>query len=150
MARLLIVHHSPSPSCRALFEAVHDGATDERIEGVEVVARSALAATVMDVLGADGYLLGTPANIGYMSGALKHFFDTVYYPCQDETDRRPYAAFVHGNNDVTGAVRAIESITTGMGWRRVRDPLCVLGDTDKADLDAAWELGATLAAGLAL
>jgi hypothetical protein len=71
MARLLIVHHTPSPAMHTLFEAVHEGATDPHITGVEVVARPALGATVPDVLEADGYLLGTPANLGYMSGALK-------------------------------------------------------------------------------
>jgi multimeric flavodoxin WrbA len=52
------------------------------------VARPALSATALDVLQADGYILGTPANLGYMSGALKHFFDQIYYPCLDETVRR--------------------------------------------------------------
>jgi hypothetical protein len=39
----------------------------EDIEGVEVVIRPALTAAAADVLEADGYLLGTSANIGYMS-----------------------------------------------------------------------------------
>lgn len=150
MLQVLIVHHSPSPSCRAMFEAVRDGASDDAIEGVDVVARAALAATPTDVLAADAYLLGTPANIGYMSGALKHFFDTIYYPVMDETARRPYAAFVHGNSDTAGAVRAIEAITTGLDWKRVRDPVTVLGDPDRADLDACYELGGTVAASLVL
>jgi multimeric flavodoxin WrbA len=82
--------------------------------------------------------------------ALKHFFDTVYYPVMDDTAGRPYAAFVHGNSDTGGAVRAIESITKGMGWKRVRDPVEVVGDPSRDDLDACWELGATLAAHLQL
>jgi multimeric flavodoxin WrbA len=148
MPTLLIVHHTPSPTLQAMFEAVVAGATADEIEGVDVVRRPALAATAVDVLAADGYLLGTPANIGYMSGALKHFFDTVYYPCLDATKRRPYAAYVHGNSDTAGAVRAIESIATGLGWERVAQPVTVTGEPTKADLQACWELGATVAAGL--
>ena len=133
-----------------MFEAVRDGASDDAIEGVEVVTRAALAATPSDVLAADAYLLGTTANIGYMSGALKHFFDTVYYQVMDETARRPYAAFVHGNSDTAGAVRAIETITTGLDWKRAREPVTVLGDPDRSDLDACYELGGMVAAGLVL
>jgi multimeric flavodoxin WrbA len=150
VATLLIVHHSPSPSCRAMFEAVHDGATNDDIEGVEVVVRSALAATVPDVLAADGYVLGTTANLGYISGALKHFFDTTYYAVMDDTAKRPYGAFVHGNNDTTGAVRAIASITKGIGWRPASDPVEVIGEPGKDDLAACWELGAMLAASLTM
>ena len=80
MPRLLVVHHSPTPSVAALTEAVVAGASDDAIEGVEVVVRSALEADADDVLAADGYVLGTPANFGYMSGALKHFFDTIFLP----------------------------------------------------------------------
>ncbi|WP_328349957.1 NAD(P)H-dependent oxidoreductase [Streptomyces sp. NBC_00457] len=148
MATLLIVHHTPSPNCQALFEAVVSGATAPEIEDVRVVRRAALSATVSDVLAADGYLLGTPANLGYMSGALKHFFDQVYYPCLDETRGRPFGYYVHGGSDVTGAVRGIESVTTGLGWRRAVETVTVTGTPDKADIDACWELGATLAAGL--
>jgi multimeric flavodoxin WrbA len=146
--RLLVVHHTTSPNLAALFDAVLSGATTPEIEGVDVVRRPALGATVADVLDADGYLLGTPANLGYMSGALKHFFDTVYYPCLDATRNRPYGVYLHGNNDTTGARRAVESITTGLGWRAAAQPVVVTGAPTKADLEACWELGATMAAGL--
>jgi multimeric flavodoxin WrbA len=148
--RLLIVHHTASPTLHSLFEAVMEGAGDPALAEVEVVVRAALAATAVDVMEADGYLLGTPANIGYMSGALKHFFDQIYYPCLEETVRRPYALYVHGNSDTTGAVRGVEAITTGLQWRRVQQPVSVIGAPTPADLDACRELGAAVAAGLLL
>ncbi|EFC81266.1 multimeric flavodoxin WrbA [Parafrankia sp. EUN1f] len=131
-----------------MLEAVLTGARDDAIEGVDVVVRPALAATAVDVLAADGYLLGTPANIGYMSGALKHFFDGVYYPCLEATVNRPYALYVHGGSDTTGAVRSVETITTGLRWKRLREPLTVVGGLDAATREACWELGATVAASL--
>src|SRR4051794_26732348 len=94
--RLLVVHHTSSPALEAMFDAVRVGATNDEIEGVEVVARPALAASAVDVLEADGYVLGTPANLGSISGALKHFFDQVYYPCRDATQGRPFGLYVHG------------------------------------------------------
>jgi flavorubredoxin len=148
--RLLIVHHTPSPSLQALLEAARDGASDDAIEGVEVVVRPALTAAEVDVLEADAYLLGTPANIGYMSGALKHFFDRIYYPCLDATRRRPYGLYVHGNEDTTGAVRAVASVAKGLGWEEAREPVEVLGEPTREAIDACWELGASLAAGLTL
>src|SRR6185312_17082327 len=111
MATLLHVHHTTSPAVHAMFLAVQSGATDPQIAEVEVVTVAALEATAHHVLAADGYLLGTPANLGYMSGALKHFFDQIYYPCLEATIGRPFGVYVHGNNDTTGAVRAVESIT---------------------------------------
>jgi multimeric flavodoxin WrbA len=146
MARLLIIHHTPSPATHELFEAVVAGASTPELEGVEVVRRAALEATVSDVLAADGYVLGTPANIGYMSGALKHFFDTVYYPCLDSTGGRPYGLYVHGNLGVEGAVASVRGIAKGLGWVPVAKPVEVTGAPDKAVLEACWELGATVAA----
>jgi flavorubredoxin len=148
MPTLLIVHHTASPALHAMFEAARSGATNDAIEGVEVNARPALVTTALDVLGSDGFVLGTPANIGYMSGALKHFFDQIYYPCLESTISRPYALYVHGNSDTTGAVRAVESITTGLRWKRAQKPVEVIGTPSRADLDACWELGAAMAAGL--
>ncbi|QUH04939.1 flavodoxin family protein [Saccharopolyspora erythraea] len=148
MPRLLIVHHTPSPNLQAMLEAVISGATTEEIEDVEVVRRAALEATPSDALAADGYVLGTPANLGMMSGALKVFFDLAYYPCLDSTKGRPYGLYVHGNNDTTGAVRGIESVTTGLGWEKATPNVSVTGEPGKEDLQACWELGATVAAGL--
>jgi flavorubredoxin len=149
MPTLLIVHHTASPALQAMFEAAASGARTDEIEGVEVLVRPALTAGAADVLQADGYLLGTPANIGYMSGALKHFFDTIYYPCLEATARRPYGLYVHGASDTGGAVRAVESIATGLSWRPVRPAVSVTGPPGQADLDACWELGALLAAEVA-
>jgi multimeric flavodoxin WrbA len=149
MRRLLVVHHTPSPAMQAMLESVLDGARTDEIEGVEVVVAPALTAGAADVLAADGYLLGTPANIGYMSGALKHFFDGIYYPCLEATQRRPYALYVHGASDTTGAVKAVESITTGLKWRQARPPVLVIGQPTAPELEACWELGAVLAAELA-
>jgi flavorubredoxin len=150
VARLLIVHHTPSPSTHTLLDAVRAGATDPQITGVEVVVRAALEATAVDVLEADGYLLGTPANLGYMSGALKHFFDQIYYLCLESTIGRPFGVWVHGNNDTDGALLAIEKITTGLRWRMTQKPVSVMGEPTPADVDACWELGAALGATLAV
>ncbi|WP_290056090.1 flavodoxin family protein [Amycolatopsis solani] len=148
MPRLLIVHHTPSPSTQALFEAVLAGATHPDVEGVEVVRRAALAATVPDVLEADGYLLGTPANLGSMSGALKHFFDTVYYPCLDATRGRPFGYWIHGGSDTSGTQRQLLAITTGLSWTQAAEAVVSTGEPDKKTLEACTELGGTLAATL--
>jgi multimeric flavodoxin WrbA len=149
MPRVLIVHHTPSPALQAMFEAAASGARTDELENVEVIVRPALTAAEADVLGADGYVLGTPANIGYMSGALKHFFDSIYYPCLEATAGRPYGLYVHGASDTGGAVRAVESITSGLRWQQVRPPVCVVGAPGKAELEACWELGALVAAEVA-
>lgn len=142
---------------RALGEGVVAGARDPEIGDVEVVLRPALEATAEDVLGADGVVLGTSANFGYMSGALKHFFDTTFLQLGGAlaadgsaagggTRRLPYGLWVHGRYDVTGAVRAVQSIVGALGWQQSAPVLEVLGDVGEADRDAAYELGATLAA----
>jgi NAD(P)H-dependent FMN reductase len=145
---LLIVHHTPSPSTHTLLQAVRSGATDPQILGVDVSVKAALEATAVDVLDADGYLLGTPANLGYMSGALKHFFDQIYYPCLEATVGRPFGVWVHGNDDTAGALLAVEKITTGLRWRAAQRPVSVVGEPTSADTDACWELGAAVSASL--
>ena len=148
MPRLLVVHHTASPALHSLYEATVRGAGVPELREVEVVGRAALHATAVDVLEADGYVIGTPANLGYMAGAMKHFFDTIYYPCLDETKGRPFGCYLHGNDDVVGAQRAIDKITTGLGWRRVADDVTVVGGPSRDDLDRCGELGATVAATL--
>jgi NAD(P)H-dependent FMN reductase len=158
MARLLVVHHSPTPTVQRLTDAVLAGTADDAIAGVEVVVRPALEAHADDVLGADGYLLGTTANFGYMSGALKHFFDTIFLEAggalsddgsaaaSGAAGKRPWGLFVHGRYDTTGAVRSVQTIVGALPWRQAAPVLEVLGDPDDAQLAAAYELGGTLAA----
>lgn len=148
MPTLLIVHHTTSPALDELLAAVLAGANTDEITGVRVELRPALSATASDVLAADGFVLGTPANIGYMSGALKHFFDTVYYPCRLSNTGSPYGLYVHGNSDTSGAVRAVEAIAAGMGWQPAHAPVLIIGPPTKESRDACWELGATVAATL--
>ena len=145
---LLIVHHTPSPHTHEMFEAVVAGASDPEIEGVEVVRRPALTVAATDVLEADGYLLGSPANLGYMSGALKHAFDVVYYPCLDATRGRPFGLYLHGNEGTEGAENGVTAITTGLGWTKAAEYVVVSGKPTKADLESCWELGASVAATL--
>ncbi len=157
MPRLLVVHHSPTPTVRTLTDAVLAGAHDDAIEGVEVVERAALEARADDVLAADGYLLGTTANFGYMSGALKHFFDTIFLEAggalSDDGSasastggRKPYGLWVHGRYDTTGAVRSVQSIVQALPWVQSAEVLDVLGDVGEEQTAAAYELGGTIAA----
>ena len=146
---LLVVHHTTSPTLQTLLEAVLSGTAADGLADVEVRVRAALVASPLDVLQAAGFVLGTSANIGYMSGALKLFFDNVYYPTLTAKIGAPYGMYVHGNSDTTGAIRAIESITKGMGWERVHEPVAVTGAPDKTATEACWDLGATVAAHVA-
>ncbi|MBI3226182.1 MAG: flavodoxin family protein [Mycolicibacterium cosmeticum] len=131
-----------------MFEAVLSGASDPDIEGVEVVRRPALTVSPLDMLEADGYLLGSPVNLGYLSGALKHAFDQSYYQILDSTRGRPFGLWLHGNEGTEGAERAITGITGGLGWVKAADYVVVSGKPSQADLEACWNLGATVAAQL--
>ncbi|MFC7789403.1 flavodoxin family protein [Microbacterium sp. MAHUQ-60] len=146
MPRLLVVHHSPSPRVRDIADAVLRGTRHPGISGVDVVERAALEATADDVRAADGILLGTTANFGYISGALKHFFDTTYYQVREDTAKRPFSYWIHGGYDTTGAERALTAITTGYGWTLAAEPVVFTGEVTPEHLDRAAELGATVAA----
>jgi multimeric flavodoxin WrbA len=145
---LLIVHHTPSPHCQEMLEAVLSGATDPEITGVDVIRRPALTVAPVEMLEADGYVLGTPANLGYLSGALKHAFDQSYYQLLDASRGRPFGVYIHGNEGTEGAERGIDAITTGLGWVRAAETVVVAGKPTKADVETCWNLGATVAAQL--
>lgn len=157
MPRLLVVHHSPTPGVRSLTDAVVAGTHDDAIEGVEVVVKPALEASAEDVLAADGYLLGTTANFGYMSGALKHFFDTIFLQAGGAlaedgsaavagSGKKPFGLWVHGRYDTTGAVRSVLAIVQALPWVQSAEVLEVLGEVTERGREAAYELGGTLAA----
>ncbi len=146
--QLLVVAHVPSANTRRLVEAVLRGARNPDIDGVSVRHVPPLEAGPADVLGADALVLGTTENLGYMSGALKDFFDRIYYPCLDQAQGLPYALYVRAGHDGTGTRRAVETIVTGLRWRAVREPLICRGDWQETFLGEGEELGMFMAAGL--
>ena len=146
--QLLIVAHAPSINTKVLLAATIDGAEAPEIADVNVVARSPFDTEPEDVLAADAIILGTTENLGYMSGALKDFFDRTYYPCLEQTQGLPFAFYVRAGHDGTGTTRAIETITTGLRWKAVHDPLILRGAWDPEFENSCRELGMLLAAGL--
>jgi multimeric flavodoxin WrbA len=145
---LLIVYHSQTGSTIRMADAVIRGATHADVDGVEVRAKTALDADADDLLWADGFILGTPENFGYMSGAMKYFLDRAYYPCEGKLNGRPWALFVRAGNDGTGAISSIRRILTGLAVKEVQEPVLIKGEFDAARLAECEELGLTMAAGL--
>jgi len=133
--RLLIVAHVPSPNTLRLREAAVEGARSPDIEGVEVTASSPFDVGPEDVLAANAILLGTTENLGYMSGALKDFFDRIYYPCLEQTEGLSYALYIRAGHDGTGPRRGVETIVTGLRWRAVQEALTCRGEWQKAFID---------------
>ena len=138
--RLLIVYHTQSGNTGRLAAAVLRGA--QRVTEVDSVLKRAFDAGTEDLLRCDALPPGTPENFGYMSGALKDFFDRTYYPCEGRLTGLPFAVFVSAGNDGTGAVREIGRIANGYGWKAVAEALIVRGTVTDADLAGAGELGA--------
>ncbi|TDR53029.1 hypothetical protein DFP85_11095 [Halomonas ventosae] len=148
MPRLLIVAHAPSPNTLRLREAAERGTRHPDIEDVEVTVKPPLEAGPEDVLGCDAILLGTTENLGYMSGALKDFFDRSYYPVLEEKQGLPCALYIRAGRDGTGTRRAVEGIVTGLRWKWVQEPLTLRGEWQEAFVDQVEELGMAMAAGL--
>lgn len=145
---LLIVAHVPSGNTGRLRDAVVQGARNPEISGIELRVLTPFEAKPDDVLWADAIILGTTENLGYMSGALKDFFDRIYYPCLELTQGKPYAAYIRAGHDGTGTRRGIETIVTGLRWRAAREPLICRGPWQEAFIGQCEELGALMAASL--
>ena len=148
MKTLLVVSHTPSSNTRELTRAVVEGASHADITGIEVRLTQPLDAGAGEVLAADAIILGTTENFGYMSGAMKDFFDRIYYPCLKKTESLPFAMFIRAGNDGLGARSSIERIAKGLAWKQVQEPLICSGAWQDAFLDQCEELGMTMAAGL--
>lgn len=160
MATLLIVFHSLTGGTRQMATAAAEGARAEA--GVTVRLLPAAQAGADDLLAADGAIFATPENLGSMAGLMKDFFDRAYYPALDRLNGRPYASLICAGTDGAGAARQIERIATGWRLRPVAAPLIVRTGAQTpeailaaktiapAELARCHELGAALAAGLAL
>lgn len=147
LRHLLIVYHSQTGHTRAMARAVARGA--RRVDEVETRLKMALRAGLDDLLWAQGLLLGTPENFGYMSGAMKNFLDRTYYPAQSKVDGLPYAVFISAGNDGSGALTSIERIARGYPLKPVCDPIIARGELTAEVLRQCEELGETMALGVA-
>ena len=146
--RLLVVAHNPSPNTQKLVDATLRGARHEDIDGVEVKFMPPLEAVADDVLWADAIILGTTENFGYMSGALKDFFDRIYYPCLERTEAMPFAVYIRAGLDGTGTRIAIDKITTGLKWKPVQASIILHGEYRDEFEQQCEELGMLMAASL--
>lgn len=147
MKTLLIVYHTRGVKNAQMAEAVARGAKTE--EGVKVIVKRCADAGPEDVLAADGLILGTPENFGYMSGMMKDFLERIFYACEGKVEGRPWALFVGTGLDGAGAVNSVERIVTGLRLRKVAEPIVVVKDLKPEHVTALEELGAATAAGLA-
>ena len=145
---MLIVAHNPSPNTQKLVEATLRGASHEDIDGIQVKFVPPLQATPEDVLWADAIILGTTENFGYMSGALKDFFDRIYYPCLEKTEAMPFAVYIRAGLDGTGTRIAIGKITTGLKWKPVQEAIILHGEYREEFEQQCEELGMLMAASL--
>jgi NAD(P)H-dependent FMN reductase len=145
---LVVIANTPSPNTLALRDAVLRGARSPEMEGVEARALDPLAAGPEDVLAAGAVILGTTENLGYMSGALKDFFDRSYYPCLERTQGLSCAVYIRAGHDGTGTRRALDTILTGLRWRQVQEPLVLRGPFQDGFAGRCEELGTLMAAGL--
>lgn len=148
MKRLLIVAHAPSPNTLKLREAAQRGAQHPDIDGIEVVVKAPLDAGPEDVMACDAILMGTTENLGYMSGALKDFFDRSYYGVLEEKQGLPCALYIRAGLDGTGTRRAVESIVSGLAWGWAQEPLTLQGEWRDAFCGQVEELAQAMAAGL--
>ena len=145
---LLLVAHAPSDNTRRMADSVLKGAADPGISNVPCKWVPPLQAGPEDVMACSAIILGTTENLGYMSGALKDFFDRIYYPCLERTQGLPCALYIRAGHDGTGTRRGVESICTGLRWNRVQPTLICRGEWRDEFLDQCETLGTTMAAGL--
>jgi hypothetical protein len=145
MRRLLIVAHAPSANTARLRDAILAGA---RIAQVDARALSPFDTGPDEVKSAGAVILFTTENLGYMSGALKDFFDRVYYPCLEQTQGLSYALCIRAGHDGTGTRIGVEKIATGLRWRLAQAPLICRGEFQEGFIGRCEELGGAMAAGL--
>ena len=160
MHRVLIVFHSRTGGTRQMAEAAAGGASSE--PDVEVRLVQAAEAGPSELLHANGYIFATPENLAMMAGIMKDFFDRTYYPVLDRIVGKPYGTLICAGSDGENAARQVQRIAAGWRLKSIAEPLivCTYAQTPaeilvpkeigRHDLKRCEELGATLAAGLAL
>jgi hypothetical protein len=148
MKTLLVVFHGPSENTQKMMQAIVNVGIQYNTDDFNVCVKSPFDTTADDVLTCDAIILGTTENLGYMSGALKDFFDRVYYPCLELKQGLPAAAIIRAGHDGTGTKRALETILKGLRWRWVQAPLICKGPWSEGFVVECAELSEGMASAL--
>lgn len=148
MPNILIVTNCPSKNTKTLQQAVLRGCRSDCFSDMSTRCKEAWDTDAKDVLWCDGIIIGTTENFGYMSGAIKDFFERIYYPCLEMTEGKPAALYVKGGLDGQGARTSVERIVTGLKWKFIRPALILKGDFRPEFVQQCEELGMTMSAGL--
>ena len=142
-----MVHHSMGGKTKEMASLLTDMLSNED-QLIEFRSFSAFEAKASDILQSDGIIFGTPANFGYMSGALKDFFDRNYYELEGKVEAVPYAIFVSASSDGTGAVESIRRICRGLKLKEVQEPLVLTKKLSESDQHRLRDFGMTMAVGI--
>jgi len=148
MKVLHVIFHSQSGNTERLARAVVRGA--ERAGSVEVRCSRAFETSLEDLLHCAGVVFATAEYNGYMSGALKDFFDRTYEPSRGHVTGKPYAVVISAGNDGTFANQYIERIARGYELKRIAEPTIVVGAVTEEAETRCEELGELIATGLEL
>ena len=144
---LLIVYHSKDGSTGKMAAAVWQGTQHEDVD-IEVRMRQAREADIDDLLWADGLVLGTPENFGYMSGMMKDFLERTFYPAEGKVEGLPFGIFISASNDGTGALSSLRRICSGYPFKEVQEPIISRGELLAEILAQCEEFGLLMAAGI--
>ena len=148
MKTLLLVSHAPSPNTQRLVFEMVNAMNNLECDDISLISTPAFNTSIEQVTNCDAIILFTPENLGYMSGALKDFFDRIYYPCLELKQGLPMALIVRAGHDGTGTVRAVTTICTGLKWSFAQQPLVCKGPWDETFIEQCNELACTIAASL--
>ncbi|NQZ31542.1 MAG: flavodoxin family protein [Oceanospirillaceae bacterium] len=148
MKKLLVIAHAPSDNTIKLRDAILAGITKQPLENIHYQCLPPLQATPEDVLSCDAIILGTTENLGYMSGALKDFFDRIYYPCLERKQGLPFSYYIRAGHDGTGTNLAIQNICNGLKWKQIQPEVICRGSWRDDFLDDCTNLGENIACGL--
>lgn len=111
MVRILIIYDSRTGNTEKMAYSVAEGA--RKVEGVEVVVKKVDQARIVDLLDADGIIMGSPTYFGQMSAELKSFIDKSV-EIHGKLEGKVGAAFTSSGGTATGAETTLLSMLQAM------------------------------------